>query len=241
MRKTRSSSKRGPARGAPELVRNVRRTRRRILAAAKREFALKGLAGARVDEIAARSGSNKNMIYHYFKSKDQLFTTVLEEMYETIRARQHDLELKNADPIAGIRALVEFTVQVFEEHPEFVNLLNSENLAKAQHIKRSKKIVAMYNPLVSTITDLLRRGTDSGMFNARVSAIDLYISISGIASYYISNRYTLSALFGLDVNARKRRALHRRQIADMIIAYVRAPDADHPKKSRAKPRRLGAP
>lgn len=200
--------------------RNAERMREKVLVAATREFATKGLGGARVDRIAARYGANKNMIYHYFKSKDGLFAAVLERMYATIRTRQHNIEAQRMEPLAGIRALVEFTVDVFDDHPEFVNLLNSENLAKGRHIKRSKKIVAMYNPLVSAINSLLRRGKAAGLFRSGVSAVDLYISMAAIASYYISNRYTLSALFGFDVNAPARRNMRRQYITEMVISYL---------------------
>ena len=207
-------------RAAPGSKRNADRTRHEILAAAMHEFATKGVAGARIDQIAMQYGGSKNMIYHYFNSKDGLFAAVLEKIYATILARQHDLEVKIHDPVAGIRALVEFTLDVFDDHPEFVSLLNSENIAKAKHIKSSTKIVAMYNPLVTTIKELLGRGTVIGVFRRGVSAVDLYICISAMASYYISNRYTLSVLFGVDLNAPARRRLRRRQIVDMVIAYV---------------------
>jgi AcrR family transcriptional regulator len=59
------------------VTRNPERTRARILSAARREFAAKGIAGARVDAIAKRAGVNKRMLYHYFMSKDGLFQAVL--------------------------------------------------------------------------------------------------------------------------------------------------------------------
>jgi len=58
-------------------TRDPGRTRGRILAAAIAEFAAKGLAGARVDAIALRAGSNKRMLYHYFGDKEGLFRAVL--------------------------------------------------------------------------------------------------------------------------------------------------------------------
>ena len=68
-------------------------TRKRILAAATAEFGRKGLGGARVDEIARRSKSNQRMIYHYFGSKELLFTAVLEAAYSDIRAAEQKLNL----------------------------------------------------------------------------------------------------------------------------------------------------
>ena len=60
-------------------------TRQRILEAAVSEFAANGLAGARVDEIAARAGANKRMIYVHFNSKEELWLRVLEYVYAAKR------------------------------------------------------------------------------------------------------------------------------------------------------------
>ena len=67
-------------------VRDAEATRQRLLDAARAEFAEFGIAGARVDRIAASSGSNKAQIYHYFGSKDQLFDAVWEAIVEQIVA-----------------------------------------------------------------------------------------------------------------------------------------------------------
>jgi AcrR family transcriptional regulator len=60
-------------------TRDPARTKRRILAAALREFAERGFAGARVDAISRRAGSNKRMLYHYFGDKEGLFRAVLHQ------------------------------------------------------------------------------------------------------------------------------------------------------------------
>src|SRR5207244_8793655 len=112
----------------------------------------------RVDEIAVRSRANKSLIYHYYKSKDGLFQAVLEEMYLTIRTRQGDTKLKDISPIHGMRVIVESMFDVLYEFPDFVSLLQSENLAKAEHIKSSAKIAALYNPVTRMLGGLLKRG-----------------------------------------------------------------------------------
>jgi TetR/AcrR family transcriptional regulator len=73
------------ANGKKPQRRNPEATRQKLLTAARREFADCGLAGARVDEIAARAGVNKQLVYHYFGDKDALYLAVLEWVYEEIR------------------------------------------------------------------------------------------------------------------------------------------------------------
>jgi TetR/AcrR family transcriptional regulator len=200
--------------------RDGRLTRQRILAAATKEFAGKGLEGARVDEIALRSRANKNMIYHYYRSKDGLFQAVLEEMYGTIRTHQGNREIQNLRPAKGMRVLVESMFDVFHRFPDFVSLLQSENLAKAEHIKSSARIAALYNPLARILGSLLRRGNVEGVFRSAIDPIDLYVSIASLAAYHISNRYTLSALLGRDIGSARAVQRRRAHVVDLILRYI---------------------
>ncbi len=128
------------ARAVVRPVRDAERTQATILAAATHEFARHGLGGARVDRIASRAGSNKRMLYYYFGSKEKLFLAVLEKTYADIRTAEQALNLLDASPTDGVRRLIEFTWEYFIAHPEFLTLLNSENLHQARHLKRSKHI-----------------------------------------------------------------------------------------------------
>jgi TetR/AcrR family transcriptional regulator len=60
-------------------IRDAARTRKKIVEAAKAEFAARGFAGARIAEIARRAKLNKQLLYHYFPSKDALFDEILEQ------------------------------------------------------------------------------------------------------------------------------------------------------------------
>jgi AcrR family transcriptional regulator len=128
------------------------------LLAARDEFALYGLAGARVDRIAERADINKRLIYYYFKSKDDLFLAVLENTYADIRAAEQKLHLDEMDPVEAIRELVSFTWHYYLEHPEFISLLNSENQHNAAHLKKSSRIQEMNSPLVQMLDTVLERG-----------------------------------------------------------------------------------
>ncbi len=76
-----------------EPIRDAERTQQAILAAAEKEFANKGLAGARVDIIAERAGANKRMLYYYFNSKENLYLAVLERVYGAMRQVERMLNM----------------------------------------------------------------------------------------------------------------------------------------------------
>ena len=136
----RNTAKPDPAKRNPakrnSAKRNPEAARQRILAAALAEFSEKGLGGARVDVIAERAGANKRMLYHYFGNKDDLFLAVLELAYGDLREAEKALNLDDLSPVEGMRKLVAFTFDYFNQTPYFINLLNNENLHGARHLRR---------------------------------------------------------------------------------------------------------
>jgi len=221
----------------PRATRDAKRTEAGILAAATEEFARHGLGGARVDRIAERARSNKRMIYYYFGNKDDLFLAVLENAYAGIRRAEERLDLLNTDPVDGVRRLIEFTWKYFTDHPEFLVLLNSENLHEARHLRRSQQILGMNSPLIETLTVLLRRGHRSGEFRAKVDPLQLYISIAGLCFFYLSNSATLSVIFGRDLlkkEARDERLDH--MVALVLAALTGKSAASFGKSEAAMPR-----
>lgn len=195
-------------------------TREKILRVAAKEFATKGFDGARVDSIVARSKISKNLVYHYFDSKEALFIEVMERAYAAMRERQNELGLTGKSPVDDMRALVMHTIQHFIEQPDFILLLSTENLHKAEHIRQSKVIPAMFNPLKSALAEILERGKAEGVFRKDADWVDLYVSISGLGSYFISNRYTLSFVLGVDLGAPERVASRLRHVPDMVMSYL---------------------
>jgi AcrR family transcriptional regulator len=176
-------------------TRDPEATRKRILKAAKEEFAKRGLAGARVDTIATRAKANKGMIYHYFGSKDGLFQAVLEEAYADIRGAEQRLDLDKMDPVSAMTRLVEFTWKYYLANPEFLTLVNSENLHRGKHIAESVAIREMHRPLVSLVQSILDRGVAAGVFRAGVDPVQLNITIAAIGYYYFTNRFTGAVIY----------------------------------------------
>ncbi len=185
-----------PAAGKP---RDPEATRRRILGAAKAEFARKGLGGARVDDIAARARINMRMLYHYFGKKEELFRITLEDAYAGIREAEARLEIEHDEPLTALKRLVRFTWDYYLANPEFITLVNSENLHKARHIKASERIREISRPFVGRMKALLDRGRATGLFRAGLDPVQVNITIAAIGYYYLTNRFTGSIIFERDL------------------------------------------
>ena len=182
-------------------LRDADATRSRILAAAKKEFARNGLGGARVDEIAERAKANKRMIYHYFGNKEDLFRVVLEDAYLDIRTAEQKLELEHLPPRDALEKLIRFTWSYYLKNPEFITLVNSENLHKARHLKTSDLIEGVSRRFVGMVGNLLTRGAEAGEFRQGIDPIQLNITIAAIGYYYLTNRFTGSIIFGRNLMA----------------------------------------
>ncbi len=213
-----------PERRAPRTKpqrRDPAATRQKLLTAARREFARSGLAGARVDEIAARAGVNKQLVYHYFGDKDALYLAVLEWVYEEIRAKERELNLDGLPPEQAIRKLIESSFDHLAEHPDFIVLLNDENRGGARHVRGSKKIEALHSPLVSLVSKILGEGVRSGAFRKGINPVHLYISIAGLSYFFFSNNPTLSAIFGKDLGTAAARRDRRKHVVDLVMQSLR--------------------
>jgi AcrR family transcriptional regulator len=205
---------------AEERQRDADRSQSTILAAARDEFADHGLGGARMERIAERAGVNKRLIYYYFEDKDRLFQAVLEQAYRQIREQERQLNLLALKPADAVRRLVEFTWDYYLAHPEFLSLLNSENLQGARHLENSRRAREMNSPLIATLGEILERGRKEGSFRGGVDPLQLYVSIAGLAYFYLSNHHTLSAIFGRDLMTAKARNERLTHMCDVILGYV---------------------
>jgi TetR/AcrR family transcriptional regulator len=201
--------------------RNPEATRQKLLTAARREFADSGLAGARVDEIAARAGVNKQLVYHYFGDKDALYLAVLEWVYEEIRAQERKLNLEGLPPKMAIQKLIESSFDHLAAHPDFIVLLNDENLGGARHVRGSRKLKAMHSPLVSMLDKILKQGVREGTFRRGINPVHLYISIAGLSYFFFSNTATLSAIFGTDLSRPAMKRARRRHVVDLVLQALR--------------------
>jgi AcrR family transcriptional regulator len=211
---------RDPIPAAEERQRDADRSQNTILVAARDEFAEFGLGGARMDRIAERAGLNKRLIYYYFEDKETLFQAVLEQAYRDIREQERTLRLLELEPAQAVRRLIEFTWNYYLEHPEFLTLLNSANLHKARHLEGSQRARQLNSPLIEMLAEILERGRRAGTFRGGVDALQLYVTIAGMAYFYLSNNPTLSAIFGRDLMAPKARSERLSHMCDVVLGYL---------------------
>ncbi len=218
-----ASAPAGAARSAspPKRTKDPERTAADILEVATQEFSEKGLAGARIDDIAAATRTSKRMIYYYFGSKEGLYVAVLEEAYRRIRDIESGLKLSDLSPEAALRVLVGFTVDYQLAHPEFIRLVMTENIHRGEYLKQSKLIRRLNVPAIEGLHTVIERGVREGVFRTGIDPVDLHMSISALSVFNVANRHTFSLIFQRDLDSPAALAARRDSIVDMVARYVR--------------------
>jgi AcrR family transcriptional regulator len=206
-------------------TRDPQATRKRILAAAKQEYARHGLDGARVDRIAARAKSNKRMLYHYFGNKDDLYQQTLEDAYAAFREAEAALHIEQDDSVTAIRRLVAFTWDYYLAHPEFLTLVNTENLYKAAHLRKSKRMEELSKPFIARMANLLNRGAVAGVFRKGLDPIHILITVAAVGYHYLNNQHTGSIVYRRDMMSKSALKDRLQFNTDAILRIVCTPQA----------------
>lgn len=176
-------------------------TQENILRAATKVFAKHGFAGGRIEQISKAAKSHDRMIYYYFGNKEELFIAVIEETYRRFNEAESKVVLKMSDPVDDLKTLVRFMWTYYQQNPEFITLLNSENLHRGKHISKSLRAREYSSPAISLMEKVLKNGAEMGLFRSDIRPRDVYLMSAALAYFYVSNRFTLSAFLGEDLAA----------------------------------------
>ena len=195
---------------------DAERSREDILAIATEEFAVNGLSGARVDQIAERTRTSKRMIYYYYGDKEGLYQAVLEKAYSDIRTLEESSHLPDLKPREAMRRLIELTFDYDETHPQFISLVSVENIHQARHLAKLKTIKDMNASVIRTLADILERGRKEGVFRSDLSPVDVHLLISAFCFFRVSNRHTFGAIFDKDLSDPKLRKRHKKMIVEAV-------------------------
>ncbi|MGF1563579.1 MAG: TetR/AcrR family transcriptional regulator [Geminicoccaceae bacterium] len=198
-----------------------------ILRVACEVFATRGLSGARVDEIAARTETSKRMIYYYFGDKDGLYLRTLEEAYRRVRTQEDALDLAGLDPVQALCRLVAFTFDHHRRNPDFIRLVMIENVHFGRFLEKSETIRALNRGAIDQLAHIIARGKADGAFRGDSDALTVHWQISALSFFNVSNRHTFTKIFGDGLHDEAGQALLRRQAVRAVLGAVLAEPDRH--------------
>jgi len=192
-----------------------KKTEEKILEAAGREFAEFGLAGARVDRIAFRSGINKAMIYYYFRSKENLYQTILNRHFDEI-AQLLEENLKAEDSIESVFSKLAHAYNViFEKQNEFIPVILREAASGGERMKRALTRLLMEKGLVSKLKGIIDTGKKEGRFR-NVDSRQAIISFVGMNIYYLIMSPLVNSVLEIK-DEKKFRRRRQKEVVDLFL------------------------
>ncbi|UFS57212.1 TetR family transcriptional regulator [Comamonadaceae bacterium M7527] len=207
---------------ATKRLEEAERTKADILEAAAHEFGEKGLAGARVDDIAAATRTSKRMIYYYFGSKDGLYLATLEAKYREVRENESQMNLDGMSPQAALRCLTAVTFDHHLNNEDYIRMVMSENINRGRYLAQSEHVKELNRPAIALVTRIYERGVAAKVFRPDLDPADIHASISALAFFNVSNRYTFGMIFQQDNLSPAYIANRRENVVQMILRYVQA-------------------
>jgi TetR/AcrR family transcriptional regulator len=212
---------------------SAERSKRAILRAALEEFARRGISGARTDAIANAAGVNIALVFYYFKNKDKLYLTVLEEIF----AEMHRRVLAALDCCTTNRerilAYVQTHFDFLAEAPSRPRLVMQEyargaSPAGTQVAKLLKKYI---RPVHDRVTEVLKDGIETGEFRD-VDVKHFQFSISGLTTMYFISSEKIQQLTGIDPLSSEQLTKRRKTVAAFVSAALFTPAASATKATR---------
>ena len=195
---------------------NTEETRQRLKEAAVAEFAAHGLAGTRMEKIAARAGINKERLYKYFGNKEQLFTVVLSDELAKIAA---------AVPLESVRSddIGEYAGRCFDyhvDHPDLVRLLHWEALEFDGAVPDEQERTQHYRSKVA----VFRAAQDEGILAPDVPPAELVFLVTAMAAWWAAVPQVARMISGA---APTEDAIVRQRQRTAVVAAARAMGLTH--------------
>lgn len=137
-----------------------------ILSAARAVFARKGLAAAKMSDIAAAAGLSYGLVYHYFDSKEAIFADIVRTAVEETLSVASSLDSSTASPLERLRAFCEYKIQRMQHRPE-MHLIITQAFATDDIPEDALHAVKQYGSKVSEmVQSWISKGQEEGQIIA---------------------------------------------------------------------------
>lgn len=197
-------------------------TIKRVLASARKTFAASGLKQATMTAIAEDAGVTKQLLYHYYKSKSDLFAAVLNQQAESILAALNNHEFQNGAPEIALRKFLEFAFEQYRQDPNLPALAQEAIVFHKEHGQSEGLFPALAPNLTQHMAALIQRGIDKGVF-VKTTDPQLFPAMAILATlgnFY--NTYMLSGLLGFDTQSPDGMDRWRDYAIDFLLGAISA-------------------
>ncbi|MEW5857561.1 MAG: TetR/AcrR family transcriptional regulator [Cyanobacteriota bacterium] len=192
-----------------------------MLDAAEQEFAKYGLSGARTEDIAAKTGVTKAMIYYYFKSKEQLYQAVLERIFFGYMDLIQIEQLEELSPEEALEKLVRGQIAADSTHPNNIPIQFHEALQNQGKYYKNVLTSDKAQKAFRIFTGIFERGMVEGCFR-ELHPQHTAINVLGACSMYFVAYENLKYLWqGAPLRSPEMIERHTQEVINLVLAGVR--------------------
>lgn len=194
----------------------------KILAAAEKVIAAKGIDRATMECIAQEAGVTKQLVYHYFSSKDQLYSAILESVAQNIQLFS-DLEVyTKSTPENAICHLVDSIINGYIDNPSYAKFTLDQALHEGEHITQSSGFIPGMRIFIAEVfAPVLRRGSESGVFKSGLNADITFWMIFNLAVSCFLNEELMSRTSAVDFDSRPGMEIWRSATSEFVLNALR--------------------
>lgn len=191
---------------------------------ARDAFAEHGFDGAKLDSIAKAAGVTKQLVYHYFKTKEELYGVVLDRVSDETLAMLDSPDYDQLPPQDAVRCLIERIIQAYVERPYIVGMTVDQDLHKGEHISRRSKYMPSVRTFVTErVAPMLERGVTEGVFRPGVDSRLFYWSIFALATACFTQNWAMSQSAGIDFASEDGIDLWREHVTSFALQAIMLP------------------
>ena len=201
---------------------SAEKSKQAILAAALEEFAARGMSGARTDAIAKAAGVNIALVFYYFKNKDLLYTTVLEEIFAEMHRRVMSAldccETNRERILAYVRTHFDYLAEA-PSRPRMVMQEYTRGAERSTAARCEALLKKYIRPIHDRVGQVLRDGIREGEFRD-VDVRHFQFSIAGLTTMYFISSEKIQQLTGIDPLSSEQLTKRRKAVADFVSAAL---------------------
>ncbi len=161
--------------------------RRIILDAAVRVFARQGFHACRVSDIADEAGVAYGLLYHYFRSKEEVLDTVFLERWDVLLQHVREVDATEQSPRDKLRAIASFVVDSYRHDPDLMKVIIVEVTRAANSFGRTH--LGKIDEAYALIAEVVAKAQGEGAFRAdvtpRFAALAFYGAIEQVLTAWI--------------------------------------------------------
>ena len=184
------------------LLRNSAATIARILAGAETEFGTKGLDGAKMEDIARATGVSKQLIYHYFRGKDDLYSTMLVNISQRNYEKLSEPDYDSLPPLDAARAFFEALFDIYQTDTFSATVTVDQGLHAGAQVRPNRRVAQLRDMLREHLARALARGHEAGEISQDIDVSMLHF----LAVVVVAGSLALRPMFLLILVGGNRRA-----------------------------------